>query len=187
MKTRTLGIVIVIAVVAVAAVLVAVSGVHRPASASSFEGQVIKPGAFAVADYAGKPLVVNVFGSWCPPCNAEAPDLATFAKSNPGAQVVGIASRGHPEGGRGLHGPVRPHLPARRRRRQPDLQVRHQRPTRRRSSTTPTARKSTASSARPPWTSSTPRWPRRSDARRAAADGAAPALPMTRSRSPPSA
>jgi cytochrome c biogenesis protein CcmG/thiol:disulfide interchange protein DsbE len=62
------------------------------ASASAFEGQVIKPDAFAVSAYAGKPLVVNVFGSWCPPCNLEAPDLATFSEQNPGAQVVGIAS-----------------------------------------------------------------------------------------------
>ena len=61
------------------------------ASASGYEGQVIAPGAFKVADYAGKPFVVNLFGSWCPPCNAEAPDLGTFAKDNPGAQVVGIA------------------------------------------------------------------------------------------------
>ena len=61
------------------------------ASAAAFEGQVIPVADFAVADFAGKPLVVNMFGSWCPPCNAEAPDLGTFAKQNPGAQVVGIA------------------------------------------------------------------------------------------------
>ncbi len=92
MKTRTIGIVIVVAVVAVAAVLMVMSrNSSGSASASGFEGQVIAPGDFAVADYAGKPLVVNMFGSWCPPCNAEAPDLATFAQQNPDAQVVGIA------------------------------------------------------------------------------------------------
>jgi cytochrome c biogenesis protein CcmG, thiol:disulfide interchange protein DsbE len=92
MKTKTFGIVIVIAVVAIAAVLVVTSRTSSgSASASGYEGQVIAPGDFDVADYAGKPLVVNMFGSWCPPCNAEAPDLGTFAKDNPGAQVVGIA------------------------------------------------------------------------------------------------
>jgi thiol-disulfide isomerase/thioredoxin len=93
MKTKTLGIVVIIAVVAVAAVLVVMSrgSSGGTASASNYEGQLIAPGDFAVADYAGKPLVVNLFGSWCPPCNAEAPDLGTFAKENPGAQVVGIA------------------------------------------------------------------------------------------------
>jgi thiol-disulfide isomerase/thioredoxin len=91
MKTKTLGIVIVAAVVVVAVVLVVTSRTNS-ASASAFEGQLIKPDAFVVSGYAGKPLVVNVFGSWCPPCNAEAPDLAQFSKANPGAQVVGVAS-----------------------------------------------------------------------------------------------
>ena len=93
MKTKWFGIVIVIAVVVVAVVLVVTSrDSSGTASASGYAGQVIAPADFTVADYAGKPLVVNLFGSWCPPCNAEAPDLATFAKDNPGAQVVGIAS-----------------------------------------------------------------------------------------------
>jgi cytochrome c biogenesis protein CcmG, thiol:disulfide interchange protein DsbE len=92
MKTRAFGIVIVIAVVVVAAVLVITSrDSSGSASASGYEGQVVAPADFKVSGYAGKPLVVNMFGSWCPPCNAEAPDLGTFAKDNPGAQVVGIA------------------------------------------------------------------------------------------------
>jgi thiol-disulfide isomerase/thioredoxin len=36
------------------------------------------------------PLVLNVWGSWCPGCNAEAADLARFARSHPNVQVVGI-------------------------------------------------------------------------------------------------
>jgi thiol-disulfide isomerase/thioredoxin len=97
MKTRTLGIVIVALVVVVAAVLVVVSrsssGGSTTASASTTDASVklIAPADFTVADYAGKPLVVNLFGSWCPPCNMEAPDLGTFAQQNPGVQVVGIA------------------------------------------------------------------------------------------------
>jgi thiol-disulfide isomerase/thioredoxin len=97
MKTKTLGIIVVALVVVVAAVLVVVSrsssGSSPTATASAADSsvQVIAPGDFNVADYAGKPLVVNLFGSWCPPCNMEAPDLATFAEQNPGAQVVGIA------------------------------------------------------------------------------------------------
>lgn len=95
MKTKTLGIIVVALVVVVAAVLVVVSrsssGTTSTASATDSSVQVIAPGDFDVADYAGKPLVVNMFGSWCPPCNMEAPDLGTFAEQNPGAQVVGIA------------------------------------------------------------------------------------------------
>ena len=95
MKTKTLGIVIVALVVVVAAVLVVVSRSSSSSEASASSGATVTamaPASFKVADYAGKPLVVNVFGSWCPPCNMEAPDLGAFAKQNPGAQVVGVAS-----------------------------------------------------------------------------------------------
>ena len=96
MKTKTLGLLILAAVVVVAAVLVVTSRSSgtsgEPGGTSGGATGVMGPADLAVADYAGKPLVVNVFGSWCPPCNAEAPDLAAFAAQNPGAQVVGIAS-----------------------------------------------------------------------------------------------
>jgi thiol-disulfide isomerase/thioredoxin len=52
----------------------------------------VRPGdEFDVADYAGKPLVVNYFGSWCAPCNFEAPEIASWARSHPDAQIVGVA------------------------------------------------------------------------------------------------
>jgi len=60
-------------------------------SGSSGGVRVQAPADFSVAKYAGKPLVVNFFGSWCGPCNSEAPDLATFSKANPAVQFVGIA------------------------------------------------------------------------------------------------
>ena len=62
------------------------------ASASTVDIQFISPGDFKVANYAGEPLVVNYFGSWCGPCNLEAPELAAFADSHPGLALVGIAS-----------------------------------------------------------------------------------------------
>jgi thiol-disulfide isomerase/thioredoxin len=43
-----------------------------------------------LASYRGTPLVLNVWGSWCPGCNAEAADLARFARSHPNVQVIGI-------------------------------------------------------------------------------------------------
>ena len=60
--------------------------------ASSADVEFVSPGDFSVADYAGKPLVVNYFGSWCGPCNAEAPDLSTFVKAQSGtAAFAGVA------------------------------------------------------------------------------------------------
>ena len=49
----------------------------------------------ALSDHAGKIVVVNVWGSWCPPCRAEAPDLVRAANQLPDDQVafLGINSR----------------------------------------------------------------------------------------------
>jgi thiol-disulfide isomerase/thioredoxin len=49
----------------------------------------------SLADYRGKVVVVNVWGSWCPPCRAEAPVLADAARdlSGKGVAFLGINSR----------------------------------------------------------------------------------------------
>lgn len=43
--------------------------------------------------YAGRPLLVNVWATWCGPCREEMPELQRFAAENAdnGTQVVGIA------------------------------------------------------------------------------------------------
>ncbi len=44
----------------------------------------------SLASYAGKPIVLNLWASWCTGCSAEARALATFARTHPQAQVVGV-------------------------------------------------------------------------------------------------
>jgi thiol-disulfide isomerase/thioredoxin len=44
----------------------------------------------ALADFAGKPVVVTIWASWCPGCNAEAAALARFAEAHPEAGFLGI-------------------------------------------------------------------------------------------------
>jgi len=45
-------------------------------------------------DYRGKVVVINVWGSWCPPCRKEAPDLqAASVETRDVAQFVGITSK----------------------------------------------------------------------------------------------
>ena len=48
----------------------------------------------SVQDFRGKPLIVVVWGSWCPPCRAEAPQVIAAAQElGDRAQVVGINTR----------------------------------------------------------------------------------------------
>ena len=45
----------------------------------------------ALSDYAGQPLIVNFFASWCEPCKQETPLLARFYRAEQGkVAVVGL-------------------------------------------------------------------------------------------------
>lgn len=45
----------------------------------------------ALADYSGKPLIVNFFASWCEPCKTETPLLAKFYRGEQGkVALVGL-------------------------------------------------------------------------------------------------
>ena len=45
------------------------------------------------AEYRGRPLLINVWASWCGPCIEEMPELEAFAKTQAadGVQVIGLA------------------------------------------------------------------------------------------------
>jgi len=44
----------------------------------------------SLAAFAGKPVVINVWASWCSGCNEEAADLRAFAAAHPEAQLIGV-------------------------------------------------------------------------------------------------
>lgn len=48
-----------------------------------------------LSDYAGKVVIINIWGEWCPPCRAEAPQLQTIydEMKDDGVQVLGIDVR----------------------------------------------------------------------------------------------
>ncbi|WP_327232315.1 TlpA disulfide reductase family protein [Streptomyces murinus] len=67
---------------------------HRP-PIGNLKGETIDGKELNVADYRGRIVVINVWGSWCSPCRAEAPDFAKVAKSTKrdGVAFVGINTR----------------------------------------------------------------------------------------------
>jgi thiol-disulfide isomerase/thioredoxin len=65
------------------------------AEAPDLSGPTVDGKQLDVKDYKGKVVVVNVWGSWCPPCRAEAPNFVKVAKDTAakGVQFVGINTR----------------------------------------------------------------------------------------------
>ena len=56
-----------------------------------------------LASYRGKPVVVNVWGSWCEGCSAEAADLARFGRLHPEVQLVGIDTQDSSSGAKSFY------------------------------------------------------------------------------------
>lgn len=66
------------------------------------EGKTITGDMLSLGDLRGHVIVLNVWGSWCAPCRAEAPDLAEISQDTAprGVRFVGIDVRDNPAAGR---------------------------------------------------------------------------------------
>lgn len=62
------------------------------AQAPAFNEPTVAGSALSMADLRGKPVYLNFFASWCPPCNEEAPDVNAVQQQfkGDGLQVVGV-------------------------------------------------------------------------------------------------
>ncbi|MFF0446498.1 TlpA family protein disulfide reductase [Streptomyces sp. NPDC004609] len=63
-------------------------------------GETLEGKPLDVADYKGKVVVLNAWGSWCAPCRAEAPHLVKVAKDlkPKGVEFIGLNTRDDSKG-----------------------------------------------------------------------------------------
>jgi thiol-disulfide isomerase/thioredoxin len=87
-----------------------VPGGMRPAPALTGT-DAISGKQVSLARWAGKPVVVNLWGSWCHPCRDEAGQLRQFLARHPGS-VLGIDVEDSKQGARGFQQRYRVHFPS---------------------------------------------------------------------------
>lgn len=61
-----------------------------PYPAPGVAGSTITGTEASLADFAGQPVVLNFWASWCEPCRREIPALKAFAQRHPDIAVVGV-------------------------------------------------------------------------------------------------
>jgi len=68
-------------------------------SAPAVTGQLLDGGSWALEEHRGKVVVLNFWGSWCPPCRVETPELdqAYGATKAAGVDFVGVAVKDRKE------------------------------------------------------------------------------------------
>jgi len=82
--------------------------------APDFYVDLLDGGRFTLDDHIsddGRPLVLNLWASWCLPCREEIPDLSAFATANPEISVVGVAVEDRLEDARAFAAELRPSYP----------------------------------------------------------------------------
>jgi thiol-disulfide isomerase/thioredoxin len=72
--------------------------VQNRVSAPSIEGSTLSGGTVHLG--IGRVIILNVWASWCAPCRAEAPALASLSKSFPDVSFIGVLTRDNIAGAR---------------------------------------------------------------------------------------
>lgn len=71
------------------------TGVARAGGpAPDFTVEIIGGGTFTLSDHLasdGRPLVLNLWASWCVPCRVEMPEISAFSTERADVRVLGVA------------------------------------------------------------------------------------------------
>ncbi|TDI56315.1 MAG: TlpA family protein disulfide reductase [Acidobacteria bacterium] len=70
----------------------AVAEIGQPAP--DFTVTLIDGGTFTLSEHLetdDRPIVLNLWASWCIPCRTETPDISAFAEANPDVKVIGVS------------------------------------------------------------------------------------------------
>lgn len=59
-------------------------------TAPALAGKDLDGEELTLQSYRGKIVVLNFWASWCPPCRAESPGLATLSRANPSVAFLGV-------------------------------------------------------------------------------------------------
>jgi thiol-disulfide isomerase/thioredoxin len=66
------------------------------AKAPPFTVDLLDGGSFDLETHLredGRPVVLNLWGSWCPPCRSEVPEISDFAATKDDVYVIGVTIR----------------------------------------------------------------------------------------------
>ena len=96
----------------------ALQGSGGPAEAGErapdFNVDLLDGGGFSLSDHLegdGRPLLLNLWASWCPPCREEMPDISAFADKHPEVAVLGVAVEDQLEDARAFAAEIDPEYP----------------------------------------------------------------------------
>lgn len=84
------------------------------APAPDFTVDLLEGGSFSLSEHIandGRPLIINLWASWCVPCREEMPDLSAFAEENADIAIVGVAVEDQLEAARAFGAEIDPVYP----------------------------------------------------------------------------